>query len=621
MPKATANGKTFNFPQGTTPDQMGQAIDEYFSSQNPAPASAEEAPQDDRSIARKTFDTAVGAKDAVRTVVSGMAAEPIAGLAGLASAPFLGAESGDVVRKVRDFLTIEPKTEEGMRIMQEIADTIEPLTSRLAATEQSLGDKGYEMGGPLGGAIGATLPTAAMELLGVGAGKGAIRSAQNVRDVAKATPNAEAQQVLDAGKRLDVPVLNSDVNPPTSFIGKSAQQLSEKLGPLGSGSARTTQQAARKEVVETLANDFGVEINSPFAGQMVKSLNAEQARKMTEAADIRNQAVGKLNEYGPVPTTNTLSAIDRQIARQQRLGAKADQSIIKNLEDTKEALQGGDFSLVKDIRTEVIDDIKALRNSEDARGAASLQAVKSAMDNDLLSFAKSSDRRAAAQWVSSNRKFADAYGTAKQTELKRILEKGEVTPENVLPILRGGKPSELRRLKSSMNEDGVKAARAAVIKDVMDESGFFRGDTNPNRVATSLGKTKRQQAVDVFFDAEGKKELEGLRKLLDATRRAQDAAAAPATGVQSIPYLVGGGVGASGAAFGVIPTLAGASTLAGIAKAYESVPFRNLMLKLSNTKKGSRQETLILESAVPAALAGLQAAKARQEQTQPAPIQ
>ncbi len=33
MPTATAQGKTFNFPEGTTPEQMGLAIDEFFASQ------------------------------------------------------------------------------------------------------------------------------------------------------------------------------------------------------------------------------------------------------------------------------------------------------------------------------------------------------------------------------------------------------------------------------------------------------------------------------------------------------------------------------------------------------------------------------------------------------------
>lgn len=35
MPTANANGKKFTFPDGTTPDQMGQAIDEYFAASTP----------------------------------------------------------------------------------------------------------------------------------------------------------------------------------------------------------------------------------------------------------------------------------------------------------------------------------------------------------------------------------------------------------------------------------------------------------------------------------------------------------------------------------------------------------------------------------------------------------
>lgn len=38
MPTATANGKKFTFPEGTTPDQMGEAIDSYFAQQPAAPA-------------------------------------------------------------------------------------------------------------------------------------------------------------------------------------------------------------------------------------------------------------------------------------------------------------------------------------------------------------------------------------------------------------------------------------------------------------------------------------------------------------------------------------------------------------------------------------------------------
>lgn len=626
MVKVTANGKTFTFPAGTSSEQIGEAIDNYFSRQQAeAPQLTSATPDipasnDDRSLLRRAYDSATGAKEVGAMLASGTIAEPIAGLAGIAAMPLVGADAGSVVNKVRDFLTIEPKTEEGKRIALEIAETLAPLTDRLAAVEQGMGDAAYEKtGSPAAGAAASAVPTAILEALGVGLGKGSIRSVDNMRDIARAKPTPEAQQILDAGERLNVPVMNTDVNPPTTFLGKSTQALSEKLGPLGSGTARASQQAARQEVVEQLAKDFNVELTSPFAEQIVRSLNTEHARRMTQAAEIRNEAVTALSRHGSVPTSNTLAAINSQIARQKRLGAKGDASLIQNLENTRDALEGGDFALVKDIRTEVIDDITALRNAHDrpgaAREAASLQAVKSAMDRDMLEFARTTDRKAAAQWIRSNREFADAYTTAKQTELKRILNKGEATPEMVLPILRGGKPSELRRLKASLTDDGVKAAQAAIIQDVLDESGFFRGDVNPNRVATSLGKTSRQRSVDVFFNSREKVELEGLRRLLEATRRAQDAAAAPPTGVQSIPYLVGGTVGVSGATLGVVPTLVGAGTLSGIAKAYESVPFRNLMLKLGNTRPGSKRETLVLQSVVPGVLAELQAAKAQQEQT------
>ena len=36
MPIAQAQGRTFNFPEGITPEQMGVAIDEFFSSQQGA---------------------------------------------------------------------------------------------------------------------------------------------------------------------------------------------------------------------------------------------------------------------------------------------------------------------------------------------------------------------------------------------------------------------------------------------------------------------------------------------------------------------------------------------------------------------------------------------------------
>lgn len=50
MPVASANGKKFTFPEGTTPEQMAEAIDEFFSSQDQPPAQPA-APQQPPGIA------------------------------------------------------------------------------------------------------------------------------------------------------------------------------------------------------------------------------------------------------------------------------------------------------------------------------------------------------------------------------------------------------------------------------------------------------------------------------------------------------------------------------------------------------------------------------------------
>lgn len=52
MPEVTANGKTFNFPEGTSNEEIGNAIDEYFEA-NPVSTAIEnkmEEPQEDQSL-------------------------------------------------------------------------------------------------------------------------------------------------------------------------------------------------------------------------------------------------------------------------------------------------------------------------------------------------------------------------------------------------------------------------------------------------------------------------------------------------------------------------------------------------------------------------------------------
>ncbi len=601
-----------NVPEGTTKEQLQAKLAGRHGIE-PLPSSQPEAKPSSRWM------DLLGAAEAGATMVTGAAAEPVAGVAGMVQSLNPLADKGagaKAVQATRQAMTYEPMTQEGRDMLGRVARVLSPVTNVINKAEQFTGDVGYDLAGPTGGAIGAAVPAALSEIAGVAL----ARTVGKAGRVANAVPDDQAASILRAGKEFNVPVMTSDVRPPKGYAGRFAQSVSEKLGPLGSGTARVSQQKAREAAIQAFAENMDIDLDSPFAAKMVSSLNAKLAAEMKAAGQVRDEAVRSLDTFGPVPLTKTTQAVADEIAKQVRLGPKGDQALIQSLADTLDAANGGDFSLIKDIRSEVILDLKAITKGEHtlpSKAAASVQRVKSAMDKDMVSFAASNDRQAAAKWIRSNRTFADAYTRAKDTELRRVLKSGEATPENIMPILRGGKKSELVRLAKSMGEKGREAARKAIIQDALKESKFFEVDANPNPdvFANALNKASRQQAINVFFQGDGKQQIDGLTRLLDATRRAQQGSAVVKTGEQFIPAAI-----ASGTGIGLYaePVTASAivGTTAGILKAYESRPFRNLLLKLSNTPKGSTAEKRILDAAGLFAAGGLQAAKERQPEEQ-----
>ena len=613
--------KINNIPDDVDPqsDELKQRVAAIRAQQGAAnDEPAQGAPQPEAPEA-SLGEKAVGMLEAGATMASGAVAEPAAGIAGIVQSlnpmadPGAGAQAVEDTRKA---LTYEPSTKEGRDNLMSLAKTLQPVTDILQRAEKASGDLGYDLAGPTGGAIGSALPTAVMELLGLGAGK----ALNKVKRVAKAVPDEQAASILKAGEQFDVPVMTTDIKPPKGYAGRFAQSMSEKLGPLGSGTARVSQQKAREAAVSAFAEQFDIDIDSPFSADMVKSLNKKIASELKQAGEVRARAVESLDQFGPVPLKRTQEAVQREIAKQMRLGEKGDKTLIQNLENTLKAADGGDFSLIKDIRTEVISDLKAISRGEDTRSAASVQAVKSAMDKDMMAFARANDRTAAADWIRSNRAFGDAYSRAKDTELKRILKTGDATPEKIMTLIRGGKQSELVRLAKSMGEKGRESARRAIIQDALKESKFFEVDANPNpdAFATALNKANRQQAIKVFFQGEGKKEIDGLARLLNATRRAQQGSTVVKTGEQATSLIMGGGAGvAIGANAQVaVPAIATASA---ILKGYESKPFRNLLLKIGNTQPGSTAEKRLLEAAGLFVASGLQSAKeqpAEEQQTE-----
>ncbi len=611
--KATANDKVFTFPDGTSRQDIALAIDEYFAAQSqdsdlPALPGSTLEQQRDRLEQERGAEKAsqpqptmgeriVGAGETALTMATGVTGGTLGQIGGSIEGIIKEALSGnfgtqEAANRIEQLamqragqLTFDPRTQQGQKQLQVVGEVLAPLS--------------------------AVPPLAELQAVGSTANRASARQA-----------GAELERVssiLSASKKNNVPVLTSDIFPPESFLGKSFQMLSEKLGPLGTGTARTSQQRARVRAVEGLAE--GIDVDTPFAESVVNSLNASSAKKLQQAGRVRDEAISKLDEFGEFSANKAISKIDEILDKQERLGATANQPLTKELQNFKQELSAAsDFSMKKDLRTQLIKKVKAFERAEDTAPAADLQSVKSALDKDLTDFARANDTDSLKKWLSSNREFASELTKSKETELKRILQGGEATPEKVIPILRGGKPSELKRLYSSLGEKGRTAAKGALLQQVLKDARYFDVDNtpNPDALATALNRPNTQQAIRVFFKGEDRKEIDGVTRLLDATRRAQEGQNAPRTGEQLLIPAAGGGIGGlvGTGALSLEPTLLALTTGSGLIKAYESKTVRNLLQRLSNTKRGSKAEKQAVDLLIPAISAELTAAREQQESEQ-----
>jgi hypothetical protein len=116
----------------------------------------------------------------VASVLSSTVLEPVAGITGIAQAlnPFAergaGAQAVDDVRS----LAFQPKTKKGKEGMQAFVETVEPLASTLIGAEKALGDAAFDAtGSPLAAAMATSLPTIALEALGIAGASAPARNA------------------------------------------------------------------------------------------------------------------------------------------------------------------------------------------------------------------------------------------------------------------------------------------------------------------------------------------------------------------------------------------------------------------------------------------------------------
>ena len=409
----------------------------------------------------------------------------------------------------------------------------------------------------------------------------------------RAFKGSNKNEIVEQGLDSGIPVMTSDVLQPTTFVGKTAQQTAEKIPFAGTGAAREGQQAIRESAIEEIADKYSQYSYKAITDSLKKSSN----KVKSAAGNVIGQTGRQLDELGEIPLTNTRQAIREVTEELSKKGVIKNQSALDDLNVLTIAIDEAPqtFSTLKENRTAFNDIIKGFdkadRSQLGSRANALLLKTQNAMKNDLDNFAKNNlDAQRYNKWKKANAVYKEEATKLTKTRIKNVLDKGDITPENVSTILFSQKPSELKSLYNGLEQSGRQNARAAIISKVVNDISRRASGFTPNSFASELKKYSPQ--INTFFKGEEKKQLEGLRRVLESTRRAQDAAISTPTGQQ-----LSGGVTLAAAATDLGLTALIGGTTGGIARLYESAPVRNALLRLASVPKGSTKYEQALSEA------------------------
>ena len=238
-------------------------------------------------------EVALGVGEAALSLGAGIVAEPIAGLAGVAQAinPFAEPGAGaEAVEATRKFLTglAEPETKKGKEFLGAVGEALEPVGEALTKAETFLGDKAFDAtGSPALASLASTVPTALMELLGVGVGGKAAKASKKAgpsarqvkRAVVDSSPNIETlknaardvyKELDESGAKIKAPVYKNLVDKIERITKKEG--LDARITPKAAGAIEILKETVGK--APTLTE---IDVLRKVAGKVAKNIDPTES--------------------------------------------------------------------------------------------------------------------------------------------------------------------------------------------------------------------------------------------------------------------------------------------------------------------------------------------------------
>lgn len=616
MMKVTANGKTFTFPDGTSTEDIGSAIDEYFAGQSAqqeqqgtsmTPGSQPQQQggfiSDLGNAAAETGRGLLQAGVNLANIPASMA-DAVAS-AGAWAGQKLGIGDGTYQPAPRvttqgleqDFGlqqgALTPQTTEG-KIFSEALPYLTPVgVERIAAQAPSIAGRVAQGASRLlaENAVGSLAanserdnPEALATDLGTGVALGGAinklgRAAGAAYRGIRGTIAPEAQQAIQFANAADVPLHTTDVLQPNSRVGRMAQTTAENIPFAGTSTMRANQQEARSQLVDEFASRFGEYDPSIVVGSLKAKTSGIKRAAGNRLEQVQNAMAG-VN----IQPSKAIQQIDTEIASLQKLGKVADNDTISKLqayrdELTRNAGASGpvamDLQQLSGLRSQFRQDVKGERTVLPNRSDAAIQRIYNAMTSDIDSaIGQNLGNDTLRRYKQANAIYADEANKLQNTRLKNVIMKGDLTPEVVNNMLFSKNKSEVQNLYRSVGQVGRAQMRNGIIGKAMEKSGG-----SPDQFLRQVNLMSNQTGI--AFKGRDAAYLKGIKNYLEATKRAGQAGVTTPTGQQTIPFILGIGTVTNPALVGV----GGGYGL--LARMYESEPARNAMLRLANTPRGS----------------------------------
>ncbi|EDK3141316.1 lytic transglycosylase domain-containing protein [Salmonella enterica] len=614
--KVTANGKTFTFPEGTSTEDIGSAIDEYFSGQSA---------QQEQQGTSMTPGSQPQQQGGFISGLGNAAAETGRGLlqagVNLANIPASMADAvtsagawagqklgiGDGTYQPAPRVTTQgleqgfglqqgaltPQTTEG-KIFSEALPYLTPVgVERIAAQAPSIAGRVAQGASRLlaENAVGSLAanserdnPEALATDLGTGVALGGAinklgRAAGAAYRGIRGTIAPEAQQAIQFANAADVPLHTTDVLQPNSRVGRMAQTTAENIPFAGTSTMRANQQEARSQLVDEFASRFGEYDPSIVVGSLKAKTSGIKRAAWNRLEQVQNAMAG-VN----IQPSKAIQQIDTEIASLQKLGKVADNDTISKLqayrdELTRNAGASGpvamDLQQLSGLRSQFRQDVKGERTVLPNRSDAAIQRIYNAMTSDIDSaIGQNLGNDTLRRYKQANAIYADEANKLQNTRLKNVIMKGDLTPEVVNNMLFSKNKSEVQNLYRSVGQVGRAQMRNGIIGKAMEKSGG-----SPDQFLRQVNLMSNQTGI--AFKGRDAAYLKGIKNYLEATKRAGQAGVTTPTGQQTIPFILGIGTVTNPALVGI----GGGYGL--LARMYESEPARNAMLRLANTPRGS----------------------------------